>query len=88
MGLKGTWIMNEYSYPEGKYSSAKRQRELLGEQENVSVYDYEVLKKESNQKGESVCLPKDVSKGVNHSMDCKFLRQYPRLFQSALSLSL
>ena len=48
----GTRVMNEYSYPEGKYSSANRQRELLGEQGNVS--GYEVPKKESNQNGESV----------------------------------
>ena len=46
----GTRVMNEYSYPEGKYSSENRQRELLGERENVS--GYEVPKKESNQNGE------------------------------------
>ena len=48
----GTRVMNEYSYPEGKYSSENRQRELLGERENVS--GYEVPKKESNQNGENI----------------------------------
>ena len=33
-------------------------------------------------------LPKDVSKGRNYSTDRKFLRQYPRLVPSALSLFL
>ena len=60
----GTRVMNEYSYPEGKYSSANRQRELLGERENVS--GYEVPKKESNQNGKKkIVLSKDISKGRN-----------------------
>ncbi|XP_076443493.1 mitochondrial outer membrane protein SLC25A46-like [Babylonia areolata] len=44
----GTRVMNEYSYPEGQYASSSRQRDLLGEAENVSAR-YEVPKKDTSQ---------------------------------------
>ncbi|KAL8585086.1 hypothetical protein ACOMHN_013102 [Nucella lapillus] len=44
----GTRVMNEYSYPEGQFSSSSRQRELLGEAESVPV-GYQVPKKDTSQ---------------------------------------
>ena len=63
----GTRVMNEYSYPEGKYSSAGRQRELLVEGENVS--GYEVPKRDSNQNGESAYLTEGRFQGTQSLVD-------------------